>query len=363
MIILFVILVLPTAIILFLRAPQFGGLPKGAALAIIEKSANYKNGKFQNIHHTPDLKEGTSYFTVMRKFFFGKDKRSRPATTLPSVKTDLEALVPDKNMLVWFGHSSYFLQIDGKRILVDPVFSGHASPVSFTTRSFDGSDVYTAGEMPEIDYLLLTHDHWDHLDYETILKLKNKVRIIVTGLGLKTHLQRWGLDEAIIIEKDWDEEVILDPGFTINTTSARHFSGRGLKRNKSIWLSMVLKTPTMNLFLGGDSGYDTHFKSIGDKFGPFNLVILECGQYNEYWRYIHMLPEEVVQAAIDLKGKVLLPVHWAKFSLGLHSWDEPITRVTAEASKKNMPVIHPMIGEATDLNHIPETKEWWLGIM
>ena len=158
---------------------------------------------------------------------------------------------------------------------------------------------------------------------------------------------------------DWDEEIILDNGFIIYTTPARHFSGRTFKRNKAIWMSFVLQTPSMKLFLGADSGYDTHFTEIGNKYGPFNLAILECGQYNAYWKYIHMMPEETVQAGIDLKAKKIFPVHWGKFSLSIHDWDEPIRRVTAEAAKMSMPVIHPMIGEKVDLDNPMQSVKWW----
>ncbi|HMG67845.1 MAG TPA: MBL fold metallo-hydrolase, partial [Chitinophagaceae bacterium] len=277
---------------------------------------------------------------------------------LPSVKTDLLHLDPSKNYLVWFGHSSYFIQIDGKKILVDPVFSGNASPLP-TTKSFPGSDVYTTGDLPEIDYLFLSHDHWDHLDYETILKLKPMVKQVITSLGTAAHLEFWGFDKKKIFEKDWKDEIILESGFIVNTASARHFAGRTFKRNRSLWMSFILQTPSMKLFLGGDSGYDTHFAEIGNKYGPFDLAILECGQYNPYWKYIHMMPEETVQAGFDLKAKKILPVHWAKFSLSLHDWDDSIKRVTLEASKKNLPVLHPMIGEVVDLNGPGIFSRWW----
>jgi len=345
-----------------MKAPQFGKIPFGAQLEKIKSSPHYRDGKFQNISFTPNLKEGVSYFTVMRKFFFGKSKRSKPSIALPSVKTDLHALSSEKNVIVWFGHSSYFLQIDGKKILVDPVFSGHASPVNFTTKSFEGTDIYIPDDIPVIDYLFISHDHWDHLDYRTVIKLKPKIKKIITGLGVASHFDRWDFDRNNIIETDWNDEVKLEPGFTVNINSGRHFSGRGFKRDQSLWLSFILSTPTMKIFLGGDSGYDTHFASIGEKFGPFDLAILECGQYNEYWHYIHMMPEEVVVAAEDLKAKKFIPVHWGKFSLSLHSWDEPITRVTEESKRKNISVITPMIGEAVDLKTNYVSKEWWKGI-
>ena len=351
-----IVLVLLTALLVFIRQPRFGRAPRGARLERIKKSPNYKNGQFQNLSPTPALAEDTNFFRVLREFMFDKSKRAKPAGPIPSQKTDLLHLPPGADVLVWFGHSSYFIQLDGKKILVDPVLSGHASPVTFTTRSFPGSDVYTTDEIPVIDYLFISHDHYDHLDYETITKLQPKIKKVITGLGVGEHFERWGFDKNNIIEKDWNEELVLDNGFIVHTAPGRHFSGRGFKRNISLWLSFVLQTPTMKLFLGGDSGYDRHFAAIGQQFGPFDLVLLETGQYDKNWKYIHMMPEEAVQAAEDLRAKKLLPVHWAKFSLSVHAWDEPIIRVTKEARRKGIELLHPMIGEAIRLKEPSNSK-------
>lgn len=363
MIIVIVLTLLVGGVYIFMMQPQFGRLPSGERLAKIKQSPNYNGKSFDNLSETPDLAEGVSYYTVMKDFFFNKSKREKPAKPLPSQKHDLLHLDPTEDIVVWFGHSSYFMQIDGKTILVDPVFSGHASPVNFTTKAFAGADVYDVKDFPEIDYLFISHDHWDHLDYKTVLELKPKVKKVITGLGTGEHFERWGFDMATVEERDWNEEVNFGEGFKVIVTPGRHFSGRTFTRNKAIWASFVLTTPTMKVFLGGDSGYDTHFKAIGDQFGPFDLVLLECGQYNEYWKYIHMMPEQVVQAAQDLKAKRLMPVHWAKFSLALHAWDEPIKRVTALAETANMPLLTPMIGEKVNLNdstYVP--SQWWEGL-
>lgn len=351
-------LVIAVAVYIFLQLPQFGRRPGRKALTRMEASPYYKNGQFQNLNYTPQLTGNTSLLKAMREFFFNKDKRNVPAEMLPSVKTDLFKLNAKEELLVWFGHSSYFMQLDGKKILVDPVFSGHASPIRFTTRSFKGSDVYTVDDIPEIDLLLLTHDHYDHLDYETITKLRSKANKVITGLAVGSHLLRWGYDKGRIIEMDWNEEIIFE-SFTINTTPARHFSGRTFKRNTSLWLSFVLATSNKKIFIGGDSGYDSHFSTIGEKFGPFDLAILESGQYNPYWKFIHMMPEETVQAALDLKANKLLPVHWGKFSLSLHAWDEPITRLIHEARQKGLNVLHPMIGETVYFDRGNVFKAWW----
>ena len=351
-------------VILLFNKPEFGKVPKGDSLALIKQSPNYKHNKFKNLSHTPDITEGVSYMEVLRSFIFDKSKRLKPAKRLPSIKTDLHSLNPDEDVLVWFGHSSYFIQLDGKNILVDPVFSGNASPIPNSMKSFEGSDVYSPADIPAIDYLFISHDHWDHLDYKTIVALKPKIKQIITGLGTALHLKHWGFDAASIVEKDWYEEIFLSDGFVVNTLPARHFSGRGLtNRQQSLWMSFAFKTPTLNLFIGGDSGYDTHFKQIGEQFGPFDLAILECGQYNKNWRYIHSMPEEVVLAAKDLKATKLLPVHWAKFPLAQHDWDEPIIKVTEIAAANSLPTITPMIGEKVYLNKPTQYFErWWEGL-
>jgi L-ascorbate metabolism protein UlaG (beta-lactamase superfamily) len=343
----------------FMRQAKFGRAPEGERLARIQRSPHYKNGSFQNLEQTPQIVEGASYVGLLKKFLFERSRRSAPSSTLPSLKRDLFALDPHEDVIVWFGHASYFMQIDGKKFLVDPVFSGSASPVSFTTKSFPGTDAYTTNDIPEIDVLLITHDHWDHLDYETLLPLKPKIKRIVTGLGVGSHLESWGFDPAIINEMDWNESVDLQDGFELNATTARHFSGRSYIRNNTLWVSFVLSTPTKKIFLSGDGGYGAHFKDIGNRFGPFDLAVLECGQYNENWKYIHMNPEETVKAAVDLRAMTFLPVHWSKFVLALHDWDDPIRRVTAESRRLSVPVLHPMIGEVVMVSDSVYTDNWW----
>src|SRR5690606_34041675 len=273
-------------------------------------------------------------------FFFTKFPRTNPTDRIPSVKTDLKQIPLTENVLVWFGHSSYYIQLNGKRFLIDPVFSGNASPILKSNKSFKGSDIYSAEDMPYIDFLLISHDHYDHLDYETILKLKPKVKQVICGLGVGSHLEHWEFEDSKVIEKDWNQEIELTDGITLHTTPARHFSGRSFTRNNTLWLSYVLETPDFKMFLGGDSGYDTHFKAIGEKFGGFDLAILENGQYNEAWHDIHTLPEEVLKAAVDLKAKRILPVHSSKFKLAFHSWDEPLKQVTKiNEEKYHLPLV------------------------
>lgn len=356
------LLLLALVVYAYLQHPKFGKNPSGQRLSLLQQSPQYKNGKFENSSFTPEITEGYGYFEVITEFLFKKVDRKIPTTTLPSVKNNLLTLSPEQDILVWFGHSSYFVQIEGKRFLIDPVFSGNASPIPGTTKSFKGTDIYSVDDLPPIDYLLITHDHYDHLDYQTIVQLKAKTKKIVCGLGVGSHFEHWGFSATDLIEKDWNEKIVLDQNITLYTTPARHFSGRGFNRCNTLWLSFVLKTPNFKIYLGGDSGYDSHFAEIGNKFGPFDIAILDNGQYNEKWKYIHNMPEDVIKAMKDLKAKRVFPVHSAKFSLALHSWDEPLIKVTElnQLSDQPTPLITPMIGELVELKNEKQAfQQWW----
>ncbi|MEJ7587715.1 MAG: MBL fold metallo-hydrolase [Ferruginibacter sp.] len=342
----------------FMRQPMFGKTPTGERLERIKRSPHFKEGNFKNLNLTPDLTEGVTYYAVMKEFFFDRKKRNKPVDILPSIKSNLLNLRPGEDILVWFGHSSYYLQIDGKKMLVDPVLNGSASPIKSTTRSFKGSDIFNADDIPEIDYLFISHDHWDHLDYQTIIQLKPRIKKVICGLGTGQHLEHWGFQAQQVIEKDWGDEIILDDGFKVNIVPARHFSGRGFKRNTALWISFALKTPSMNIFIGGDSGYDTHFAKTGNNYGPFDLAILECGQYDKSWKYIHMMPEEIIQAAHDLRA-IARSVHWGKFSLANHAWDDPIKQVAAIGKIKEQQLVTPIIGQIVELKNLPEFPAWW----
>ncbi|AHF93654.1 beta-lactamase [Opitutaceae bacterium TAV5] len=356
--------ILMFTVVIYVQQPKFGRLPRGERLEKIRKSPHYRDGRFQNLVRTSILTEGVSYFALYREFLFGDKRVRRPANPVPSVKRDLANLDAAQDVLVWFGHSSYFLQTGGKKILVDPVFSGAASPVTFTTRAFTGADAYTVDDLPAIDYLFITHDHWDHLDYETVLKLRPKVGKIVCGLGVGEHLEYWGFERGRIIEMDWGENCAPETGVSVQCLPARHFSGRGFFGNRSLWASFLVRTPTFSFYVGGDSGYGAHFAEIGQKFGPLDLAILENGQYDPSWKSIHMMPEEVWQAARELNAKRLLPVHSAKFSISNHAWNEPLRRITAAAANDadgTAPVLlTPIIGEIVDLRDDAHAfSPWW----
>ena len=346
---------------LFVKSAKFGKLPEGERKARIEKSPNYSKGAFQNLNHTPQITGEGGFLQMINNF--RKATKRRPPVKLPSVKTNLKNLPQNKNLLVWFGHSSYFMQIDGKTFLVDPVFCGNASPFPFMIKAFEGADVYSPDDFPAIDFLIITHDHWDHLDYKTVKALEPKTGKVVTGLGNGAHLERWGFQPEKIIENDWGDSVEFENKIKIYTTPARHFSGRGPKPNQTLWASFVLETPSMRIFIGGDGGYDEHFAEIGKRFGSFDLAILENGQYNESWKFIHMLPEQVLQAGRDLNAIRILPVHSMKFALAIHSWDTPLKTITELNNNARQNLVTPMIGELVDLNDTSAVfKEWWTEI-
>jgi L-ascorbate metabolism protein UlaG (beta-lactamase superfamily) len=343
---------------LFLSQKFFGKYPANSRLARILKSPNYRNGVFQNLSPTEVMPKEVSKIGMLRKFIF-KSKNLEPQQIIPSVKTDLKNLSTETPTIIWFGHSSYLIKSRNINILVDPVFSGYASPVSFMVKAFEGTNTYGVEDMPEIDMLILSHDHYDHLDYQTITKLIPKVKNFYAALGVGEHLEYWGVKPENIIEFDWMESHQISPDISLTATPARHFSGRSITRAKSLWTSFVLNIHGYKLFLGGDSGYDTHFKMIGEKFGPFDFALLENGQYNLDWHYIHSLPEETAQIAQDLNVKAFMPVHWAKFALAFHDWNEPMIRLKKVTDEQNIKMATPLIGEPVVLGSVYPDKIWW----
>jgi L-ascorbate metabolism protein UlaG (beta-lactamase superfamily) len=292
--------------------------------------------------------------------FFGKGVEREPVKDLPVVDTDLNSLASAKPTLVWFGHSSYLLTLGGKRILSDPVFSERASPVQYSgPKAYPGTNIYSVEDFPSLDIVIITHDHYDHLDYHSIQELNKKTTKFCVPLGVGEHMERWGVPHEKIIEFDWWETFEVIDSVVVTCTPARHFSGRGFTRNKTLWGSFVVKTAGHSIFLGGDSGFGAAFKEIGDRFGPFDIAMLECGQYDLQWPQIHMMPEETVQAAIDLKAKVFLPVHWGKFTLALHPWRDPIRRAVKHAQATGTKITTPLIGEPIVLGEYLPVRAWW----
>lgn len=354
-----ILIILGITTFFYMMHPIFGKRPSGKRLETIQQSPNYREGKFQNQHHTPQIAENYSYPKALYEFFFKKSPDVRPTNPIPSIQPNWQEL-PNNNFLIWLGHSSYYMQIDGKRFLVDPVLSGSVSPLPGGGKSFKGTEICTVADLPAIDFLLITHDHYDHLDYEAIKALQPKVGQVICGLGVGEHLEYWGYSPAQIVEKDWYQTIDLGEGFVVHTTPARHFSGRSIWTSNTLWMSYVLQTPSKKLYLGGDSGYDTHFAEIGAKYGPFDLAILENGQYNLAWKYIHMQPEEVWKAAEELKAKALFPVHSSKFALANHAWNEPLERVYNLRPHHQIDLYTPQIGQRIDLDKEDQTfSNWW----
>ena len=325
---------------------SIGRLPSGARLERIEKSPHYKDGEFQNELETVTMTSDKSFFGAMYDFLFKSYPNTVP-DSVPAIKTDLKRLDPVADWLVWFGHSSYLMQLSGKKILVDPVFY-KASPVSFINKAFKGTDIYKPADMPEIDYLVITHDHWDHLDYRTAKELKSHVKHVICGLGVGADFEYWGYGSSQITEMDWGDSVSIG-GFKFYCLPARHFSGRWLSRNKTLWASFLAESPAQKKFyFGGDGGYDGRFKRIGERFPDIDLAILENGQYNKNWSKIHLMPAELEQAARDIHAKRYMTVHHSKYKISTHAWDEPLKN-EQKLRDDSLNVISPQIGEVVKL--------------
>lgn len=344
---------------LFMQHPMFGANPKGERLERIKQSPNYSDGEFKNQSPTQMMVSNKSKPMALLGFLFRSVEDLRPSAKIPSVKTDLKNLNADKNVLVWLGHSSLYIQLDGKKIAFDPVLVS-ASPVPFVNNAFAGANDYNPDDLPDLDYLIITHDHWDHLDYKTMLNLKNRTQKVICPLGVGAHFERWGFDASKITELDWNDAVQLE-NLKITALPARHFSGRGLSSNHSLWVGYMLQSASLgNIFVSGDTGYDTHFRKIKEQFGTIDFAILENGQYNEQWKYIHIVPEDLITAIKDLQPKKLITVHNSKFALGMHPWYEPMEVISQASEEHSFDLITPMIGETVMLNDSTQVFEkWW----
>ena len=363
---LIIVIVFAISIYLFMKTPVFGALPSGKSLEKVKNSKNYIDGKFRNKEKT-ELLTDTKKTPIKRllEFAFEKDPEGTvPKIALPSVKTDLKTLDPNEDLIVWFGHSSLFIKIAGKKILVDPVFSKYASPVPFSNKAFEGTNIYTVDDLPEIDILLITHDHYDHLDYPTVKKLKEKVAKVIVPLGVDAHFLRWDFDEEKITTVDWDDEVTIDDNLKIYALETRHFSGREFSnRNQSLWVSYLIEEKyndnLYRLFLSGDGGYSPRFKGFKEKFQNIDLAVMEAGQYNEEWALIHSLPEDIIKEVRDMEVTKLFPIHNSKFKLSKHPWDEPLRKLDDFTINTSIQLLTPMIGEKLYLHKENSFKKWW----
>ena len=347
----------------FIHRPEFGRLPQGERLARIQASPHYINGKFQNLVPVQVMSDdsGENRFVATAKFLFGDKSALSPKEPMVFHKTDLKKLDIKQDLVVWMGHSTFYMQLGGRRILIDPVFSSYASPVFFINKAFSGSNIYTAADMPDIDVLAISHDHWDHLDYPTVMALKDKIKNIVCPLGVGEYFEQWGFDLQILHEEDWDKEIKIAEDFSIHILPSQHFSGRFLTQNPTLWCGFAFVTPKNKVYYSGDGGYGEHFKAIGKQFGGFDLMLGENGQYNMAWHDIHLLPEETAQAAVDVRAKALLPAHGGKFALARHPWQEPYQKLTEASQGKDYQLLTPEIGEAVSIDEISLQAfgKWW----
>ncbi len=364
--ILAIIIFLVIAIAVFFAvAPQIGARATGERLQRIVSSPEYKNGTFQNVITTTLDLSFSSIVRTMYKMAYGeKDKvPKKPIHTVSFNRQQYDELGNDGvAAIAWFGHTSLLIKIHGKVFLTDPVLVGkRASMVPFLgPKRFPYTNYIKLDELPRVDAILLSHDHYDHLDYYTIRLMKDSVKQFIVPLGVGAHLERWGVPASNIREYDWWNQFSFDQNISLTCTPSRHFSGRALTgRNTTLWCSWIISGIQQKIYFGADSGYSPSFKEIGSGYGPFDLCILECGAYSEYWPDIHMMPEETSQAEIDLNGKTLLPVHWAKFNLSLHGWKEPIRRLKRDAALKGTRVLTPQIGQIFQVGVDVKQEDWW----
>ena len=291
-------------------------------------------------------------------------KDVRPKTALPVMKPSFSA-TPEENdfTVTWFGHSSLLVQVAGKNILLDPVFSEKLSPVSWIGISRFTPCPVTVSDLPEIDLMILSHDHYDHLDYKVMKEISAKVKRVIVPLGVEAHLRKWKFDMDKVENLAWWEESVGEDGLTVACTPAQHFSGRWLTgRNQTLWASWVLKAGGKQIFYNGDSGFSSHYERIHEKYGDFDFALMECGQYNKRWASIHSFPEEGGDAMKILGAHLAMPIHWGAFVLARHAWDDSEERFSRHAEETGLNFITPKIGETVDLTKedLSQFQEkWW----
>ncbi len=339
-----------------LFAPVLGGSPDKQSIALIDRSTNYDGRKFVNLIETvvstPNAEEPMDLWGMI-----SPPEGKNPSAPLPSKRFDRDTFA--EGNFVWFGHSTVLFKMEGLTVLTDPVYY-NASPIPFTIKPFAVEVKNTIEQLPSIDVVTISHDHYDHLDYKAIVELDAKVGRYLVPLGVKAHLQRWGVADNKITEMDWYDSV-EHQSLSFTMAPSRHFSGRSIRRSKTLWGSWIVKSNALNIYFSGDSGYFEEFRDIGERYGPFDLAFVENGAYNLNWTQIHMMPEEAVQAAIDLNAKVFVPVHWSKYDLASHRWSEPVIRAKAQATKRDVELATPLIGEVFTPIDYP-VSEWWLNL-
>jgi L-ascorbate metabolism protein UlaG (beta-lactamase superfamily) len=341
----------------------FGAKPAGERLARIQRSPQYRDGKFRNPVDTRKMPPG-SLREMIRRQFGGREQRV-PLAPLPvaSLTTASFAQPPASGLRVtWFGHSTTLIEIDGHRVLVDPVWCERASPSqTFGPKRFHPPPL-ALHALPRLDAIVLTHDHYDHLDMTAVRTLVGSVtqeRVpFVAPLGVGAHLERWGVVASRITELDWWETTTVR-GLTLAAGSARHFSGRGLSGERTLWASWSIFGPTHRVFHSGDTGSFDGIAENGRRYGPFDLTLMKIGAYAETWPDIHVTPEEAVRAHTLVQGKVMLPIHWGTFNLAYHAWNEPAERVVAAAERAGVRLVVPRVGQQIEPASPPPIEPWW----
>lgn len=325
-----------------------------------EKVEHYHNGKFKNIEVEYSSDKG-EFFSNVWAFLTDKTENKIPKiNSIPVIKLSYEDIVNmPNNSVVRLVHSTLLFKIDDKYVLTDPVFSETITPFPFVAPVRFHELPIDIDELPFIDLVIISHNHYDHLDEPSIIKLKNKVGHFYTTLGVKQKLLDLGVDTMKVCELDWWQSC-TNQSIKITATPAQHFSGRGLfDRNDTLWASWVIQGSRANVYFSADTGYFNGFKKIAQKYGPFDMTFLEAGAYNERWKDIHMMPKQTVQAHLDLEGKILFAIHNGSFKLALHPWSEPLERVVEEAENKKIPITHPKMGEIIPLLEYQTTEKWW----
>ena len=357
------LLIVISFVVIFINTyPSFGGKNSSADIKRFSNSDNFYDGVFNNLSTTNMNMSLLDMMSLGYKFLFDKNNRfPKKEPPINSIDSNKINNIKDDFAMVWFGHSTFYVKLDGYHILLDPMFSEVPAPLPFLgNKRFQSKLPLNIDDLPEIDFVFISHDHYDHLDYESIIRLSQRVKHFYVPLGVSNHLEEWGVEKDRILEFDWWDSIELN-NLNITFTPARHFSGRNINnRFSSLWGSWVINGLNTNLFFSGDSGYDSHFKTIGDKYGPFDYALMECGQYNKLWCNIHMMPEETAQAAIDVQAKTTIPIHWGSFALAFHEWNEPVERFTKKADELNLNFMVPKVGEIIYKNNKNELNKWWI---
>nr|WP_033296072.1 MBL fold metallo-hydrolase [Amycolatopsis jejuensis] len=335
----------------------FGAKATGPRAERMRRSPQYDGGVFRNAattRSTPSSPGG-----ILREFLFGEDRdRRRPAGTVPLV-TDPVAATADGLFLTWYGHASTLVEIDGARVLCDPVWSDRVSPAAFAGPRRLHAPPVPLASLGRLDAIVISHDHYDHLDLATVRELTSLTEApFLVPLGVGAHLERWNVPLDRIVELDWHEDVTIS-GLRFVCAPAQHFSGRGIANDSTLWASWVITGPAHRVFYSGDTGYFDGFSSIGEKYGPFDASLIQIGAYASHWPDIHMTPEEGVAAHLDVRGGLLVPVHWATFTLSTRAWSEPAERVWREAKANDLPLAIPKPGQRIDVAAPPPVDGWW----